>query len=101
MAAMEETGLLNSQRDPPVRAPRSQLFANGRIAVMAVHIGTSGWSYAHWTNVLYPEGLPAEGRLDHYSRQFQTVELNASYYRCPPIPRSRVGSGACRTGSWS
>ena len=50
---------------------------------MAVHIGTSGWSYAHWTNVLYPEGLSAERRLDYYVRQFQTVELNASYYRWP------------------
>ena len=49
----------------------------------AVHIGTSGWSYSHWANVLYPEGLPAERRLDHYARQFQTVELNASYCRWP------------------
>jgi uncharacterized protein YecE (DUF72 family) len=48
-----------------------------------VHIGTSGWSYEHWTNVLYPEGLPTEGRLDYYVRQFSTVELNASYYRWP------------------
>ena len=50
---------------------------------MTVHIGTSGWSYGHWTNVLYPEGLPPERRLDHYVRQFQTVELNASDYRWP------------------
>lgn len=50
---------------------------------MSVHIGTSGWSYAHWANVLYPEGLPTEGRLDQYVRQFSTVELNASYYRWP------------------
>ena len=50
---------------------------------MSVHIGTSGWSYAHWANVFYPEGLPSEGRLDHYVRQFSTVELNASYYRWP------------------
>jgi uncharacterized protein YecE (DUF72 family) len=50
---------------------------------VAVHIGTSGWSYAHWTNVLYPEGLPAERRRDHYVRHFGTVELNASYYRWP------------------
>jgi uncharacterized protein YecE (DUF72 family) len=49
----------------------------------SVHIGTSGWSYAHWTHVLYPEGLPAERRLDCYVRQFSTVELNASYYRWP------------------
>ena len=49
----------------------------------SIHIGTSGWSYAHWTNVLYPENLPIEGRLDYYVRQFRTVELNASYYRWP------------------
>jgi uncharacterized protein YecE (DUF72 family) len=53
---------------------------------VAVHIGTSGWSYTHWTNVLYPEGLPTERRLDHCARQFQTVELNASYYRWPSDP---------------
>ena len=50
---------------------------------MAIHIGTSGWSYAHWTGVLYPEGLPVERRLDRYVTRFRTVELNASYYRWP------------------
>jgi uncharacterized protein YecE (DUF72 family) len=50
---------------------------------VAVHIGTSGWSYGHWTNVLYPEGLPPGARLDYYVRQFSTAELNASYYRWP------------------
>lgn len=50
---------------------------------MAVHIGTSGWSYAHWTGVLYPDGLPPRQRLDHYVPHFRTVELNSSYYRWP------------------
>lgn len=50
---------------------------------MAIHIGTSGWSYAHWAGVLYPEGLPVERRLDHYLPRFHTAELNASYYRWP------------------
>jgi uncharacterized protein YecE (DUF72 family) len=50
---------------------------------VAVHIGTSGWSYSHWTGVLYPEGVAAERRLDYYLAQFRTVELNASYYRWP------------------
>ncbi len=50
---------------------------------MAVHIGTSGWSYAHWTGVLYPEGLLPRERLDHYVPHFRTVELNSSYYRWP------------------
>ena len=46
---------------------------------MAIHIGTSGWGYAHWAGVLYPEGLPAERRLDYYISRFATAELNASY----------------------
>jgi uncharacterized protein YecE (DUF72 family) len=50
---------------------------------VAVHIGTSGWSYAHWEGVLYPGGLPPRARLDHYARHFRTVELNASYHRWP------------------
>ena len=48
-----------------------------------VYIGTSGWSYAHWAGVLYPEGLPAERRLDYYVPRFGTTELNASYYKWP------------------
>ncbi|WP_241990286.1 MULTISPECIES: DUF72 domain-containing protein [Cryobacterium] len=48
-----------------------------------IHIGTSGWSYDHWENVLYPIGLPAAKRLAYYVAAFDTVELNASFYRWP------------------
>jgi uncharacterized protein YecE (DUF72 family) len=47
------------------------------------HIGTSGWSYRHWENVLYPPNLPPSERLAWYLPRFQTVELNSSYYRWP------------------
>jgi uncharacterized protein YecE (DUF72 family) len=50
---------------------------------VTVRIGTSGWSYQHWTDVLYPPGLPAARRLAHYAEVFDTVELNASFYRWP------------------
>jgi uncharacterized protein YecE (DUF72 family) len=50
---------------------------------VALHIGTSGWSYPHWTGVLYPDGLAPAHRLDYYLPQFATAELNASYYRWP------------------
>jgi uncharacterized protein YecE (DUF72 family) len=46
-------------------------------------IGTSGWSYDHWSGVLYPPGLPSARRLDAYIARFDTVELNASFYRWP------------------
>ncbi|UOD82097.1 DUF72 domain-containing protein [Paenarthrobacter ureafaciens] len=50
---------------------------------MGIHIGTSGWSYDHWKDVLYPPGLPTAKRLDAYVARFSTVELNASFYRWP------------------
>ena len=43
----------------------------------------SGWSYDHWTGVLYPPKLPAAQRLCRYVEEFATVELNASFYRWP------------------
>ena len=57
---------------------------------MSIHIGTSGWSYAHWEHVLYPQGLPSRDRLDHYVQRFSTVELNASFYRWPKTATFRA-----------
>jgi uncharacterized protein YecE (DUF72 family) len=51
---------------------------NGR-----VRVGTSGWSYNHWTGGFYPSGLKAKLRLAHYETQFDAVEINASFYRLP------------------
>ncbi|ORV18438.1 DUF72 domain-containing protein [Mycobacterium celatum] len=50
---------------------------------MTIRIGTSGWSYDHWADVLYPPGLPSARRLARYIEVFDTVELNASFYRWP------------------
>jgi uncharacterized protein YecE (DUF72 family) len=48
-----------------------------------IRIGTSGWSYDHWQDVLYPPKLPTARRLARYVEVFDTVELNASFYRWP------------------
>lgn len=50
---------------------------------MGVYIGTSGWSYDHWQGVLYPDPTPVAKRLGYYLAQFDTAELNSSYYRWP------------------
>lgn len=49
---------------------------------MTVLIGTSGWSYDHWVDVLYPPGTPGK-RLAFYVQEFRTVELNSSFYHWP------------------
>ena len=49
----------------------------------AVWIGTSGWSYDHWVPELYPPGLAPRDRLARYAAEFDTAELNSSFYRWP------------------
>jgi len=50
---------------------------------MPVLIGTSGWQYADWRGRLYPRRLAQAQWLDHYSAQFDTVEVNNAFYRLP------------------
>jgi uncharacterized protein YecE (DUF72 family) len=46
-------------------------------------VGTSGWQYRHWIGVLYPAGTPSRQWLALYSANFQTVEVNSTFYRLP------------------
>jgi uncharacterized protein YecE (DUF72 family) len=48
-----------------------------------VRIGCSGWSYGEWRGGFYPKGLPARRWLEHYAETFDTVEINATFYRLP------------------
>jgi uncharacterized protein YecE (DUF72 family) len=50
---------------------------------MSVHIGTSGWSYDHWVDILYPRAASSLARLSAYARSFATVEVNNTFYRWP------------------
>ncbi|HTK36125.1 MAG TPA: DUF72 domain-containing protein [Caulobacteraceae bacterium] len=48
-----------------------------------IHIGTSGWTYDDWKGPFYPAGLKAKGRFGFYASQFDTTEINGSFYRLP------------------
>lgn len=48
-----------------------------------IHIGTSGWNYKHWKGPFYPEELSKDDWLDHYQGQFDTVEVNNTFYNLP------------------
>ena len=48
-----------------------------------IRIGCSGWAYKHWRGVFYPEGLPQTRWFARYAEEFDTVEINNSFYRLP------------------
>lgn len=48
-----------------------------------IRIGTSGWSYSHWRQLFYPKGMRQSEWLEYYAGSFNTVEINATFYRLP------------------
>lgn len=48
-----------------------------------IHIGTSGWSYAHWLGRFYGEGEKPRDYLAAYAQHFLTAEVNNTFYRLP------------------
>jgi uncharacterized protein YecE (DUF72 family) len=47
------------------------------------HIGTSGFYYEHWRGVFYPEDLPKSRWFEYFTTQFDTVEMNSTFYHLP------------------
>lgn len=50
---------------------------------MPIHLGTSGYVYAHWKKIFYPPQLPAAEWLPYFARVFNTCELNNTFYMLP------------------
>lgn len=49
----------------------------------ALYIGTSGWHYKHWVGTYYPADTKEKEQLSLYINDFNTVELNNSFYHLP------------------
>ena len=46
-------------------------------------IGTMGFSYQDWAGSFYPPGVKARDYLVHYSRVFNAVEIDSTFYGIP------------------
>jgi uncharacterized protein YecE (DUF72 family) len=52
-------------------------------------LGTSGFTYKNWSKNFYPENIPQKKYLEYYSTQFNSVEINGTFYRTP-TPKSVI-----------
>ena len=48
-----------------------------------IYYGTSGFSYNDWVGSFYPLGMPKREWLNYYAREFNTCEVNSTYYALP------------------
>ena len=49
---------------------------------MSISVGCSGWNYADWRTPIYHDA-PSRRWLELYAETFDTVEVNATFYRLP------------------
>ena len=49
------------------------------------HIGCSGFSYKEWKEEFYPKNLAQTKWFDYYTKHFDTLELNVTFYRFPTL----------------
>lgn len=50
---------------------------------MKFFVGCSGWSHDSWLGHFYPKRLEGRRFLDYYSRVFDYVEIDSTFYRTP------------------
>jgi uncharacterized protein YecE (DUF72 family) len=56
----------------------------GGSSMSDVLVGTSGWSYDDWQNVVYPPGVSSRfDRLKYLANLCDTIEVNSSFYHIP------------------
>ncbi len=48
-----------------------------------LRVGCSGWGYDDWLGSFYPEGTAKSDYLSLYSKVFDAVEVDSSFYRAP------------------
>lgn len=48
-------------------------------------VGCSGFAYREWKEVFYPAKLPQKEWFPFYTKHFNTLELNVTFYRFPTI----------------
>jgi uncharacterized protein YecE (DUF72 family) len=53
-------------------------------------LGTQGWNYDAWVGSFYPEGTRPTDYLTVYTRAFDTVEVDSTFYAVPPIKTVRA-----------
>jgi uncharacterized protein YecE (DUF72 family) len=54
-----------------------------------IRLGTSSFTADGWNGSFYPKGMKSSEYLGYYSRRFDTVEVDSTFYRCPTIDAVR------------
>lgn len=82
---------------PPDPAATDRVLASStRTAGATIYVGCAKWGRKDWVGKIYPEKTKESDFLSHYARQFNCIELNATFYLMPSARQTEAW--ASRTG---
>jgi uncharacterized protein YecE (DUF72 family) len=79
----EELEKINFTLPPDHPATTALLRKQKKKTNTTVFVGCAKWGRPDWVGKIYPKGTKAGDFLEHYARQFNCIELNATFYRMP------------------
>ena len=53
--------------------------------MVKIEIGTAGWDYKDWVGPFYPKQLERSHHLEYFTKYFDIVEINSTFYNIPSI----------------
>lgn len=83
---------------PPDHEGTGKILARSKKKNAAeIFVGCAKWGRKDWVGTIYPEKTKEADFLEHYSRHFNCIELNATFYKIPSKAqtsawRKKVGS---------
>lgn len=79
--------------DDPATTSVLEKSAGNRFEIYA---GCAKWGRKDWVGKIYPKGTKDADFLEHYARFFNSIELNATFYKIPT--RAQAQSWAAKVG---
>jgi uncharacterized protein YecE (DUF72 family) len=81
---------------PPDKPDTTRVLQLNPVQKPEVFVGCAKWGRKDWVGKIYPKGTKEGDFLSHYSKHFNCIELNATFYRMPTKSqtegwRSKVG----------
>ena len=68
---------------PPDHKGISKVLGNTFNPGIEIYVGCPIWADKSWVGKIYPKNAKEKDFLSHYSRQFNSIELNATHYKIP------------------
>jgi uncharacterized protein YecE (DUF72 family) len=65
--------------------PGTEIESQAVSAETEIRLGTSAFTAAGWEGAFYPPGMKPSEYLSYYATQFDTVEVDSTFYRAPSM----------------